>query len=89
MLELQHRHRDVFKEFVDGKFTVRKSSHTFSAIPLDQAHEQNNADVKDDGGAIGLTENPSALLRWMVAGPEVSRLVNEFQQGASTTKRRV
>ena len=30
--------------------------------------------IKGDGGAIGLTEDPSALRRWMVAGPKVSRL---------------
>lgn len=35
--------------------------------------------IKADGGAIGLTENPSALWRWMVAGPEVSRLVSQYE----------
>ena len=34
----------------------------------DRAHEQNNAAVKGDGGAVGLTENPAALHRWMVSG---------------------
>jgi len=47
--------------------------------PIDQAHEQNNASIKGDGGAVGLTDNPSALRRWMVAGPEVARLIDEFQ----------
>ena len=50
-----------------------------SAIPLDQAHEQNNAYVKGDGGAIGLTDNATALRRWMVAGPEVARVIVEFE----------
>jgi len=35
--------------------------------------------VKGDGGAVGLTENPSALRRWMLSGPELARLVNEFE----------
>ncbi|KAK3700594.1 hypothetical protein QZH41_001584 [Actinostola sp. cb2023] len=52
---------------------VQKTANSFSAIPLDQAHDQNNELIKGDGGAIGLTENPSALLRWMVAGPELAR----------------
>ena len=39
----------------------------------------NNELIKGDGGAIGLTENPSALLRWMVSGPELARLVKEFE----------
>ncbi len=45
----------------------------------DQAHEQNNQMVKGSGGAVGLTENPSAFRRWMVAGPEQARLLNEFE----------
>ena len=42
-------------------------------------HEQANALIKGDGGAIGVTEDPSALRRWMVAGPEVSHLVAEYE----------
>ena len=51
----------------------------FSAIPLDQAHEQNNAYVKGDGGAIGLTDNATALRRWVGAGPEASRVIVGFE----------
>ena len=50
-------------------------------MAIDQAHEQNNAMVKGDGGAVGLTENPNALRRWMLSGPEMARLVNEFEAG--------
>ena len=38
-----------------------------------------NAYVKGDGGAIGLTDNATALRRWMVAGPEVARVIVEFE----------
>ena len=48
-------------------------------MPLDQAHDQNNAMLKDSGGAIGLTENPAALKRWMVSGPEQTRLIAKFE----------
>lgn len=58
---------------------VRKSQHAFSAIALDQAHEQNNAMIKGDGGAIGLTTNPAALNRWIILGPKIARLIDEFQ----------
>ena len=51
----------------------------FSGIAVDQAHEQNNASVKGGGGAVGLTENPAALRRWMVSGPEMARLIEEFE----------
>ena len=43
----------------------------FSAIAIDQVHEQANAVIKADGGAIGVTEDPSALRRWIIARPEV------------------
>ena len=59
-----------------------KTQKYFSAIARDQCHEQNNAMVKGDGGAIGLTENPVALARWMLAGPEVAHVVQEFEEAA-------
>ena len=61
-------------------FVVRKTIRAFSSIALDHAHEQVNAIIKGEGGAVGLTENPAALRRWMVAGPELSRMVQEFER---------
>ena len=49
-------------EFDRGSFVVHKSTRPFSAIAIDHAHEQNNAVVKGDSGAIGLTQIPRALL---------------------------
>ena len=63
MVSLKEHHPDLYAEFMKGNFTVKKSKHAFSAIAVDHAHEQNNALVKGDGGAVGLTENPSALRR--------------------------
>lgn len=57
-----------------------KGRRPFSAMPLDQAHEQNNEKVKHSGGAIGLTTNPAALKRWMIAGPEQARILDEFEE---------
>ena len=48
-------------------------------MAIDQAHEQNNAVIKGDGGAIGVREDPSALRRWMVARPEISPLVANYE----------
>ena len=46
-------------------------------------HEQANALVKGDGGAVGLTESPGALLRLIVAGTEVARMTQEFEESIS------
>ena len=56
-----------------------KQQSLFSAMAIDQAHKHNNCAVKSDGGAIGLTQSPDALRRWMVAGPEVVRMISEFE----------
>ena len=78
MAELPIRNPEVAKEFKNGKCIVHKGRRVFSSIPIDQAHEQNNALIKEDGGAVGLTDNQSVLQRWMVAGPEVARVVEQF-----------
>ena len=85
MVTLKHRHPEIAQEFQSGKFVVHKSARDFSAIAIDQAHEQANAVIKASGGAIGITEDPSALRRRMVAGPEVSRL--DLQNEASSSVR--
>ena len=36
--------------------------------------------MKAEGGAVGLTENPAAFLRWIVAGPEIARVTTEFEK---------
>lgn len=63
---------------------MHKSTRQFSDIVLDQVHEQVNAEVKGEGGAVGLAENPAALRRWMVSGPEISRMVQEFEGSNSS-----
>ena len=50
---------------------IHKSRRQFSLNAIDQAHEQANVVIKANVGAAGMTEDPSALIRWMiiVAGP--------------------
>ena len=60
-------------------WVLSKTNNKFSSIPIDQAHEQENAHVKGSGGCIGLTENPVAFRRWMLSGPELVRLQQQFE----------
>ena len=80
MLLLKEKHPSIFTESCAGNFSVNKTSNKFSAMALDQCHEQNNATVKESGGAIGLLTNPSALRSWMVAGPEIARMVSKLEE---------
>ena len=80
MLALEEADQEVAKEFERGSFVVGKTKHKFSSLAIGHAHEQNSKCVKGDGGAIGLTEDSSQLLRSMLAGPEVARIVGEFER---------
>ena len=68
------------KEAFAKGWVVSKTMKRFSSMPIDQAHEQNNELVKGSGGAVGLTQNPEAFRRWMVAGPEQARILQQFEE---------
>ena len=89
MLTLKDDHPLTAKEFSAGKFVVTKTERKLSELALDHAHEQNNAIVKDYGIAVGLTGNPGALRRWAVAGPEMARLCNIFEDSIERIRKRV
>ena len=80
MSTLSSIHPSVYNEFQNGNFVVQRSTRKFSCMALDQSHEQLNKWIKGEGGAVGLTEDPAALRRWMLAGPEVSRVIAEFEE---------
>ena len=88
MAALKMTHPQVAAAFEDGHFMVNKSNHAFSAVAIDQAHEQNNATVKGDGGAVGLFQSEDALTKWMVSGPEIARILAEFDASSYTINRR-
>ena len=57
---------------------VKKTAQRFSII--DQGHEQSNAAMKHDGGAVGLTENLAALRCRTVSGLEMATVIGPLQQ---------
>ena len=72
---------DVFEYFSKGYFSFPKSKREFSRMGLDQVHEQNNAVIKGCGGATDLVNkiDDSALVRWETCGPDIARLLLEFE----------
>lgn len=81
---LKDVHPKDFAQFLKGNFVVKKTAHRFSAIH--QGLEQSNAAMKDDGGAVGLTENLAALRRWMVSSLEMATVIGKLE--ASIEKRK-
>ena len=49
-----------------GSFIVHTIKHIFSSVALDHMHKQVNVLAKGEGGAVGLTQDPAALQRWMI-----------------------
>ena len=78
LLQISQQNPELQQEFMKGYFTVRKTNRAFSAMGIDQAHEQNNKIVKIDGGVIGILDNPKTLINWAVSGPVISNML-KFQ----------
>jgi hypothetical protein len=76
--DLQSLPGNIKEEFAQF-WVLSKTANKFSCVPLDQVHEQNNERVKGMGGTVGLTENPVTFIRWMVAGPEQARVLEEIE----------
>ena len=74
--DLQDLDLDTLDQFKKGYFIIKRSKNTFSNMGIDQAHEQNNKLIKIHGGAIGIFDNPKALLRWSVSGSIIADMCN-------------
>ena len=79
MVTLDQTNCSTLAAFNSGDFVIKRTKNPFSSMGIDQCHEQLNTIVKGDGGALGLTEDEDKFRRWMVCGPEISRMVNEFE----------
>ena len=86
MVQLSEKHPYIHAEFLKRNFVVQKSPHKFSLIGKDQSHEQSNKSLQAHGGVAGLYENPEALTLFMLAGPDCSRCVEEFEAVLDTPR---
>jgi len=87
--DLLMRHPQVYDKLRKGHFTSWKTNASFSAISDDHLHEQNNKTITGAGGAVDILGSETALLKLMVAGPEIARMVHEFEQMAAVTQNAV
>ena len=83
LLNLKTKHPDVYDNMIQGCFSFQKTSREFSRMALDQVHEQNNRVIKASNGAIHCMNrsDESALIRWETCGPDIARLITEFEDG--------
>ena len=76
---LPQQHPNVYERFLKGQLTTQKGIRKFSRISDDHAHEKNKKFVKGTGRAIGIFDSPIALAKWMIAGPEIARMLENFE----------
>ena len=79
MFQLSETHPDIHAKFLKGTFVVQKSPQKFSLIGKDQSHEQSNKSIQSHGGAVVLHDIPETLTLFMLAGPDCSRCVEDFE----------
>ena len=77
MKNLEETHPDIYTEFVNGNFVVKKTNHRFNQIFTDQALERVNKICKVAGGLIGITRLESARERWCLTFNQRSDIAQE------------
>ena len=88
MMNVRVKHPALYRQFADGFFTIAKPQNTFAMIGFDQTHEQQNKELKMHGGTLNLSDE-CVFTKWAVAGPEIARVITEFEAGMYTRKNAV
>ena len=77
---LSQQRAHVYQKFLKSRCSTQKEIRKFSRVSDDHAHEQNNKIVKGTGGTIGIFDSPIALAKWMIASPEITRMLENFEE---------
>ena len=80
LLEIPGSHENVYEEFINGNFVVQKTNRKFSAMGLDQAHEQNNNVIKHT--SKGIQTDLTSLMTFV--GPEIAMLLDQYESNYDT-----
>ncbi len=73
----------VVPHFLEREFTVNTAtSIPFTRLGLDHAQEQQNKSINVQGAINGITQSPSALLKFCLCAPELARIANENRKYA-------
>ena len=78
--KLQSAHPDMYNEFLNGHFAVRRTAGTFNMLPSDQVIEQTiNKEQKGAGGIIGISTSTGAVQRWVLLSHIIAGLLTSFR----------
>ena len=88
MVNVRVKHPALYRQFADGCVTIAKTQNPFSMIGFDQKPEQQNKVLKMRGATLNLSDE-CVFTEWAVAGPEIARVITEFEAGTRTQKNAV
>ena len=88
MMNVRVKHPDPYRQFADGLVTIAKTQHPFPMIGFDQNHEQQKKELKMHGVTLNLSDE-RVFTEWAVAGPEIARVITEFEVRMLTRKNAV
>ena len=71
-------HPETWRELEESNISVTKNAIPFVSIGVDHACEHLNKLMKVHAGLIGISNNPNARQRFLLAAPELSCLAKEF-----------
>lgn len=80
MLELQSTDIESWQFLSDGNFTVSSNSTPFTSIDPDHAIEHKHKEVKGGRGIADIKNNESALERFALTMPILSKIIEEFER---------
>ena len=72
MKGLETSHQELYEEFMNGNFVVKKRDGKFNQVPIDQATEWQNKICKISNGIIGITRNDTARDKFCITWAERS-----------------
>ena len=80
-ISLPTAHLGAYHQMLKGFSSFAKTKRPFSRMALDQVHEHSDKIIKGLGGVMSLlnTQDEAALIRWETCGPELARIVSEFE----------
>ena len=72
MKGLEISHPELYQEFMEGNFVVKRKDGRFNQVPIDQATEWQNKICKISNGIIGITRNDTARDKFCITWAERS-----------------
>lgn len=80
MKNLRTKAPEVYAEFIDGNFVIKKTNRHFNQVPDDQATIWMNKTCKIQNGIIGITRNDQARDKFCVTWSERSRISQDTRR---------